>query len=758
MCGVISALLLVALILTSSLSLSAGQVADRDFGRFDTQLMIQGVGLDDRPQITELGVSLRTTDSALVLTTTAVSPSGLGPDRFVYREASWDQEPFPGITLESGRWPKSTTEVVVDPDTAQQFHTGSQMGLGSNTSVTVVGVARDIYMDATTLYFHPQTYAEMPVALATGLRLDAISLSVLTTSRSQPRVSTAVRAFAHPVQENGRDSAEAENSWVVESPFAVVVPLLTLPFLSSLSAAGLARRQARRFVMRASGVGMSARTGGLVARTAFLGWALLGTGVGIALGVLISVPVRRALSGLTGQAPGPVPDLLPVVATILTGVLAGSLLGIGRLASPGSVRRKHPTAPWARAARRWSALVVGCGAVFAFHRVTDVASAMIFGGVLLAALLLIVPDAVTGLARRLPATRPVLRHASRLILERRGTAASAAMLTVLVVLPTTTALMLTATGSAARNDALADVSAGQVGVDVSNLGKKEREAIVGVTRSLVQAEGGSIVSVSMRKGWYQVPSGNALVLSVKTPAEAGVVFGNPLTKEQEEELLDGGMLVWQPGHELWIDDELADPPPDQVVYQPADEWRKQAGAVLLDASADRMGLASAPERVVATGLDADDADTLQTRIADLGADARRVATHHAPRSIAPPLAITSSLITLVLLALLTSAAAAQSQAQSMRRYMERLLAIGAPRNYASRVLVTVQLVTTAVATGTGATVSAVAACALTMRNVSIELNPPWVLLAGEFVAFMTAALMSALVLSRSLKASASRHD
>ena len=746
------------MVLTSSLSLSAGQVADRDFGRFDTQFTVEGVGLTDRPKITELSAILGSSDSAVVLTTTAVSPSGFGPDRFVYREAPWDRDPFPGITLKTGRWPNSTTEVVVDPETAQRFHTGSQIRLGSSMSLAVVGVARDVYTDATTLYAFQQTYAEMPAALASGLRLDAISLTILTTSLSQPRVSTAVRTFGNPVHEDGRESAEAENSWVVESPFAVVVPLLSMPFLGSVSAAGLARRRVRRFVLRASGVGMSAQTGGIVARMAFLSWALIGTCVGVGLGVMVSAPVRFLLGGLTGQAPGPIPNLLPVVATILVGVLAGSLLGIGRLASHGSVRRKRAGVPWGRAARWWSALVVGCGAVFAFYRVTDVATAMIFGAVLLAASLLVVPEAVTGLARRLPAGRPVFRHASRLILDGRGSRASAAMLTVLVVLPTTTAFVLTATGSAARNDALADVGVGQVGVDVSNLGEKKREAIVGVTSKLVDAEGGSLVSLSMRNGWYQVQSGNALVLSVKTPAEAESVFGTPLSKKQEEQLLHGGMLVWQPGYYLWIGDKTAALQPDQVVYKPADEWRKQAGAVLLDATADHMGLASKPERLVATGLDSDDADSLQTRLADIGADASRVAVYHEPLSIAPPLAITSSLITLVVLALLTSAAAARSQSATLRRNMERLLAIGAPRSYASRVLATVQLATTAVALGAGVTVSAATAWALTTRNESVELNPPWTLLVGEFSAFLIAALLSGLALARSLKASATRHD
>ena len=760
-CGLVTALLMIALIVTASLSLSAEQVAQRDLGRFDAEVSVASVNLEDRTKLDQLIEALpRGRSTTLTLTTTAAAPATFEGDRFVFREGDWVSSPFGGLTVSDGRWPQSVGEVTVDPNTARRFSVGSQISLASGSVLLeVVGVTEDAFVDHVTLYAYPGTWQSLPESAAGSLRLDDVYLSVLTTGAAQADVIEAFSRSALTASVVERDEIEAERSWVRESPFAFIIPALLLPLLGTALTAGFSRRRARRFVERAQDVGMPAGLGRVAARSAFVAWAVAGTLLGAVVGIVLGALLRRFAASLASQPSGPLPDVAAPIALILAGVLLGALVGFADLSISA-----RPKTPWLPASakssspRRWAALVAGCAAVFAYYRVDNVNTAMIFGAGTLLAWLLLAPDVVTVAARRLPGSGPTPRFAGRLLGGRdTATTAGVAVLTVLVALPTTTALMLTATGSTARDNALADVAPGQMSVDLGASDDLDVSDISQVTLTAIGGDHDRLVEVAVLDAWYEVASGNSLTLSVTTSEDAAALLGEPLTAAQTAELQDGGMLVWQPGYQLFIDDVPANPQPKAVPYQPAPEWRKQAGALMLDSTADTLGITSRPDKIVTTGSSPHAAERVRESLARSGVDATAVSTYHPPRTIAPPLAMTLSLATLILMLIATTYAAVRAHVASLRRQLQRLIAIGAPRHFSARVLALIQALTLLIALAAGVSISTATALALLTRNTGVELNPPYSLIVGYLAAVVTATGLSLALSVRTLRAAPARH-
>jgi hypothetical protein len=623
----------------------------------------------------------------------------------------------------------------------------------------VVGVAQSAYEKVPAVLAAPGTWASLPPSAARAREGLAATPIVLTDERGLATVINAASNTEGDASVVRRSQAEAETFWVTESPFSFYVPALLLPCMASIFGFLVSAPRRRRIIQTATSVGMQAQGARLLAISPLIVMAPIGLLAGLVLGTVLGVGGRRVVAAQVPYVSSMPPILVPCLvlsASLLAGVVAGALVALRPESPPSASWRLHVTSEGAQArstVRRFAGLLLGCVTVFALFRVDNGQSAMVFGACLLATTALLLPDVLRAVSRLISERGPRLRLARRLLLEGGSAQAAATGIScVVLALPLSTAILLTANGVLDRSGQLAGVGPGQLAVQGrGGLATPAPRAV----RSLVQNElVGSMRTTLWFSGsvWYDVPEGNALVAIVDTPEDVERVWGNQLTEAQADTLISGGLLTWQPGAELLVDDKYVNVP--ATAYSATPEWETQTGAILLSASAKELGIRPRPGVEVYSGVSSQQAKSVEANMVAAGLDPGAIETHTPPEPLLPPapLIVSAALLLATLVVMLF--AANRLQARSLRQEFSALIAIGAGPKFARRTFLIVQAVTLGVALGAATAVTWTTCSILLLRAPSVEISVPWGLILIGIVTCAGALWLSTRLALRGL----SGHD
>ena len=746
------ALPLMSYVTLAAFTLSKQDVQARDFGRFDARVDLAIAILPGESDLRRVE-SLEGPDRAVELVSLDVRSTADPDETLVYREADWEQHPFPRIDLSSGRWPTSPGEVVVSPG-VRGLSDGGLSVLSDQVVFEVVGVAQSGYEQMPMVLAAPGTWASFPASAARARQgLTATPIVLADEEVAFDVASTAGSEGGSSVLQ--RSQAEAENFWVTESPFAFYVPALLLPCLAGVFGFLVSAPRRRRLVDTAAGVGMQARDARVLAMMPLIVMAAIGVVAGLVLGTALGFVGRKLVATqvpYVSSMPSLLVPCLVLSGSLLAGIVAGVLTSLRpddpsadswRLRRPPDNVTRHSPVRYA------ATLLLGCVTAFALFRVDDGQSAMIFGACLLTTTVLLLPDVLRGVSRRIPERGPRLRLARRLILEGgREQAVATGIACVVLALPLSTAILLTANGVLDRSNQLAGVGPGQLAVQGrGGIGTQAPKAI----RSLVDDELGGSTSTALsfsEELWYDVAEGNALVAIVDAPEDVANVWGEPLTDEQTQTLRSGGLLTWQPGAQLLVGDGYVDVA--VAFYRATPEWESQTGAIMLKSSAEEIGIQPHIGAQVFTDVSATEALSVKASVVAAGLDPGAIETYKAPVPLVPPLPLVISAI--LLFATLVSALliANRVQARSLRQRFSALIAIGAGPNFARRIFTTVQLVTLLIAVISATAVTVTTCLILILRAPTVELFIPWMAILGGALACAFALWLSTRLALRGL--------
>lgn len=734
-------------------SLTAPQVADRELGRF-SGLVLTGAAVSPG-DVEALGTITSVVESSTaqpLLVSRDVTPVGEETRDWIYRETDFTTEPYPSLDLRSGRWPREAGEVVLAGD-APASAGGTLAVAGGAVSLTVVGRADDPYSSAPTLLAAAGTFASLPLEALRGSDRLSATISVLTDG-DPVEVANQLSAVGVPAEGLDRGQIDAERSWVSLSPFAVIVPALLVPLMAAAAAVGSSSGRLGRYLARVRSVGASRSTAVGSAVLASLAMSLLGVLVGLGMAAAFTPVVRWSMGGLSSTvlATYRLPSLVAALAA--AGALVGAVSAVITIAATSTTRSRSATGDPTRAATRSARIararqvLAGASAVFAVlvgAQVTTLGGAMTVGAIVLLGWAMLMPEQIRLVARGLDrsgrAPSPVAsRLAARMLAAPGGgTAFGAVLLGVLVTLPLTSGIALTATGAAERNSLLADVGPGQLGVFRAADGVASPSPAVEqlVESSLPRSVAASGVTIGVAtNAWYDVADGNALVAVVASVQEIERVWGQPLTDRQRATVTGGGVLVWQPGADVLVDDQPVGV--DQARYVPSEEWQVRTGAVMLQSTADQLGVDVQPGARVFIGVGPTLAADLIDDVRDSGLDVSAVHVYRSPAEPVPPAPLVAGAVLLTVLLGLSAVGATRGYVRGARQVHARLHAVGAPDRFLRRTALTGSLALLGTGVLGAVTVSAITLMTAQWAIADVEYRPPWGLIAAVLLATVVA--------------------
>lgn len=748
-CMISSAVPLAAFVTLSAFSLTREDVQERDFGRYDARLAFSttlppGSGSKLR-DLTELEGDGGVIELVSLEMRTTADPE----DPLVYRETSWTDDPYPGLSLITGRWPTAAGEVVIS-DT-MTHRSGEFSVLSGRAEFTVVGRASSRFSDDPALYAAPGTWDRLSSEASLARQNLAADAALMLDGASVPRTLRQATAVDPGVVLQRRSEAQAETSWVIESPLAFFVPACLLPFLAGSLALTVVGARRKRFVDMAVGVGMTPMRAALVSMAPVIVMSLPSLLVGMVSGLLVGF-AGRWVGALIAHQESSVPRLLGPMALVSASLLLG-LLSTGFVASrryakqttvqaDGIDKARVPSREFA--ARRGAALLLTCGSVFALFQVSNGQTAMIFALGLLVTTLLLLPEAISVASKLLTTKRPDQRLARRLLsASGRGQMIGTAFTAVLLTLPLVTAVLSTATGGLQRNEALADVGERQVGLNGrGGVGEAPAKEVAAIAHETLRDHPRVQVRVA-GNAWYDVFDGNALVLTVGTPADIEDGWGRPLSEAQQRTLSKGGALVWNPGAPLLVDERPVEI--SMAQYLPSPEWAKQSGAVLLEEHARALGIKTTVGRIVYVDVSASQAQRVREQVAAAGLDPNQVFAYHPPEPLLPPAPLVASCLLLFVALIASLVMSTRASAMELRRLLSRMITIGSSPRFARRTFMTINACTSVVAAIIAVVVTAGCIWSLRVGAPDVELNISWLAVLGGLVTTILAVWAGARI-------------
>ncbi|MFF9778335.1 hypothetical protein ACF1HJ_32335 [Streptomyces sp. NPDC013978] len=799
-----------------TLSLSGEQVAQNELGRFGAKVGYgSGVSLppgddtflaDLRSRMRDAGAS----DAEIVLSATDVQLNTTPARNVTALESDWAARPYPErYELLSGTWPSRPGEVAVTEPDDVRTPVGTTLTVLGDVRLKVVATVDDRAADTTNLLLGPGTWAGLDPALSEGFPVLTAQMDVMWAGDRQQEVVDAFTAAARTWAEDGdspeaaalredgenavaatlvtRDQLEArpQKTWIEKTPAGYTVPSILVPAAAVLLVFGLNGRRFRRTTASLTSVGVSRTTAALAPALAALAWSLAAAACGAVAGVAVGLGARLLISRLRDSPAGPLDDLaspaLRLLAVVLvTGLIAGAVLARTRRAEPA---RPHtdadadraadrPGARRARDARHLLAVAAWCATVVYATWVDSPPQAMILTGILIAAVLLVIPEVFSGVLRLLPEGGPRRRLVRRqLAADRSRACAALAVLTVLFGASLGYVTLLDTLIRTAEKQSYPAVLPGQVllaghesdtfppgeallrTVDASGTlhGLRRTEP-----RYLMDDDPGN-PRMASRKG------DDGTLLAADTPADVERLIGRRLDSAQKAVLRNGGLLVWAhtadaptgpSAHTSLVvrqgDKVLgstAELPEASVEVSPA-EWRTGSDGIMLRSTANALDLPiQAHGPIMVTGVPDTDARALQQAVVDAGMDAGAVLIHVDPDDPVPPAALLATAAGLVLLALAAVLAATRSQTRILRRYLARLIAVGIPPRWARQVLLCQHGILIAVSTLLGLLIAVIPTVVLASQISGFVLSVPWwqlgVLAAATYGAALLAAVLSA---------------
>lgn len=809
-----------------TLSLSGEQVAENELGRFGAKVGYgSGVSLPpgDATFLTDLRSRVHdtgATDARTVLSATDVQLNTTPARNVTALESDWASRPYPErYELLSGEWPSRPGEVAVTEPDDVRTPVGETLTVLGDVRLKVVATVDDRAADTTNLLLGPGTWAGLDPALSKGFPVLTAQLDLMWAGDRQQQVVDAFTAAARTWAERGGDSPEAaalredgqntvattlvtrdqlvarpQKTWIEKTPAGYTVPSLLVPAAAVLLVFGLNGRRFRRTTASLTSVGVPRTTAALAPALAALAWSLAAAVCGAVAGVAVGLGARLLISHLRDSPAGPLDDLaspaLRLVAVVLvTGLIAGAVLARTRRDEPAPPPAENDDAPAtarpaarrARDARHLLAVAAWCATVVYAGWVDSPAHAMILTGILITAVLLIIPEVFSGVLKLLPEGGPRRRLVRRQLAGDRSRAGAAlAVLTVLFGASLGYVTLLDTLIRTAEKQSYPSVLAGQVllagtGSDTFPPGKTLLHTVdaSGTLDGLPRTETRYLLDgdpddprMASRKG----SDGSLLTAADTTDVER--LIGRRLDPAQTALLRDGGLLVWAHAPDAptgantrtslvvrqgdKILGTTAELPTASVEVAPA-EWRTGSDGIMLRATADALELPIQTHGpIMVTGVPDIDARALQQAVVNAGMDAGAVLIHVEPDDPVPPAALLATAVGLVVLALAAVLAATRSQTRILRRYLARLIAVGIPPRWARQVLLCQHAVLIAVSTLLGLLIAVVPTVVLAFQISGFVLSVPWWQLAVLAAATYAAALLAAVLSAHKLRVTEAR--
>lgn len=744
-------LLLAGFIVTSSWTLSAHQVVERDFAGRDAAVDVLAPippGPSSRLRAVEDAAGQR----PIRLNSSSVRLADQPGTTMLFAETDWSETSY-GYRLTAGRWPTRPGEVVLTDAVDQNGEQQVLSLLSGEVHVQVVGRVDDAYGNEAAMLAAPGTWASLPQSIASARRDLTAQASVVTNKSDAKRLAADLKGRDIPTQTLWAARSTAESNWVSESPFAFVIPAVLVPMAVVALSVSSGRRRQQILVDRIVTIGGQPRMAVTGVRLTLGAVVLLGVATGIALGSVLGLGLTPLASRWNDHDPGPFPGLLWPTSLLSLSAVVGLLVSTRRLIN---VRDHRPRRTWSlpRGIRLWAALIAGCVTVVGAVRATDAILAMLVGGCLLATLALVMPEVVATTTRWLDNRSPHRRLGSRLLAGDRGTSAEIVLTTIVLALPLTTMVLLTASGSSARSNALAAVGPHQLLVaDVGGLGVPAPRA---VERSVAttMADQRDVASTRLFitvDAWYQVPVGNASVLAVDSPTDVERVWGRPLTVAQRRTLESGGALVWQPDSAVLVDNRQPNPAIATTLYTPEEEWASHTGAVMLRRFGEQHGITFTRGGTLYSNVTDPAADAAFAALRKGHLDQSGIERYHPPKELIPPVALVASATLLTILMISIAAASSHARTAALRRQLGQLISLGAGAEVIRKVQFVMQAFITGLAALGAALVTSIATLSLLISHDSAQVNPPWLTLLATTGALVLAQIGVSLIALRRLR-------
>ncbi|MGC9543407.1 hypothetical protein [Streptomyces sp. UG1] len=718
----VAALLVMAMFVTlRTLSLSGEQVADNEMGRFGAKVGYgSGVSLapGDDTFLTDLGARVRQAgvpDAEVVLSATDVQLN-IAPARNVTAlESDWTTRPYPErYDLLSGRWPSRPGEVAITEPDDVRTPVGRTLTVLGDVRLKVVGTVDDRAADTTNLLLAPGTWAGLDPALSAGFPVLTAQMDVMWPGQRQQAVVDAFTAAARTWAQDKQDSADAaalrqeaqnavaatlvtrdqliarpQKTWIERTPAGYTVPSLLVPTAAVALVFGLNGRRFRRTAASLTSVGFSRTTAAAGPALAALAWSLAAAARGAVAGVAVGIVARLLISRLRDRPAGPVDDLatpaLRLLAVVLvTGLVAAAVLA--RTQRDGSTRpqpeddsaprTERPSARRARDARHLLAVAAWCVTAVYATRLDSPPQAMVLTGILITAVLLIVPEVFSAVLRLLPEGGPRRRLVRRRLAADRARACTAlAVLTVLFGASLGYVTLLDTLIRTAEKQSYPAVLPGQVLLaghqsDTFPPGEAPLRAVdsSGTLDGLPRTEARYLRAGDSDNPRMAVREGNdGSLLAADSPRDVERLIGRRLDPEQTSVLREGGLLVWSHAHDaptgkdarLRLVVRESDKPLGRTSQLPATavdvapaQWRTGSDGITLRATASALDLPIQPHGpVMVTGVPDAKARAVQQTVVDAGMDAGALLIHVEPDDPVPPAALLATAAGLVFLAL-----------------------------------------------------------------------------------------------------------
>lgn len=806
--------LLAMFVALKTLTLSGGQVVERDLGRFGASVgygtIVVPPGDDGVVEnLRRAAANAGATDAMVLLSAADVQLSTRegDPREVTLLEAAWVSRPFPDrYVLLGGRWPQRPGEIVVTDTQDISAVPGARLSaLGGDVRLSVVGVADDRFARTSSLLAAPGTWGALRPALAERFPLLRAQPVLFWSGSSE---SAALAAFAAVATARGADAGPGAvqaslstrdelattrtESWISRIPAGYTAPSIFLPIGAVLLAFGLSNRRFGRSLHVLESLGIPRSLGVTSLSLAAGAWCLLAACLGAVGGIGVGLAVRSLVSHYRGLPAGPVTDLegplLRLMGAVGVGVtFAGLLLVAGARAAhnarPAPTDRPERQGRW-HAARHMLAAVVFCATVILAIELDSPADAMIVAAVLTVGLLLLIPEWVDLLLQTLPEWGPRTRLSRRqLMADRQRAGAAVALLALMIGGSVGYLTLLDTMVRTVDEQRYPDVLPGQMIIaDRASLLLPPPQQVLEVVERSDLTDGKP--RLDLRYLHELDRSGNARrtaslegtiesILAVDSVDQVEQMLARPLTPSQAEVLRSGGMLVWPDGRSVsgnsssaqqlvvTSEDKVIRPPievPAATVTPDDVAWRVGTSGLLLTPTAQRLNLPMTTGAVMYTGLSASQGRALQDTVARAGLDARTIQLYQAPPPAVPPAALLATAAGLVILVIAASLVATHGQGRTLRGYLGRLISIGLPIQWARHVLLYQQVLIVGLATLIGLLIAIPPVMIAVLRIRGFVLSVPWsqtlILLASIYAATGLAALHA----SHKLRAGTDTHE
>lgn len=782
------------------------QVVQQELGRFEYRADLAGLvtakpGEDgDLKAVVAAAAGNGATRAVVMLSTFDVRPTTRARTFTTYLEAPWVSEPFPSrYKLLSGRWPRIPTEVAVTnsyasaaPDMSASGSTGTTSVLSGNVHFNVVGRVLDRFgTKSSKILAAPGTWQALN---SPALREKYPSLSVspsLLWSGGDPRqVAAAVKAAipSTGVEDLGpggapeplgftsraNELARRKPSYLGAIPLGYQVPSLVLPIAAALSAFGVNGRRLRRNLGILRSVGVRSRDASMAVMLASSFWLLAASFLGSVLGIVVGIAARtvsahfatRPLAPLSGLL-APAERTVGIVSLCCLAVIITTLSSQRRAAARVVLQPLLAVRAAAGPIRKSFTLAAGVVLVLQCLRLRTVSGAMLLVVTVAAFVVLLIPEILPRLLRRLPAEGPRQRLArQQLLTDGTRSQTAAALTTVTLGLSITMVILLQALTASEAQSHISLTAPMQVDLVSGGGGlasPPSRDLVDQVQASLPARQKPIDVGYLYGNGAvaHLQNTTSGIILVVDSVDDATRLSNKTLDAEGQKALEQGHLLLWEGStaalQPLVVTDangvQVKQTPPVPTLRRafPA-SWQAKAAGIMLRSTATSLALPTSHAELVFTGVDSTEARRAQQSALDAGYDIAQVGIYSPPPPVVAPLAFWSSALGLAALLLVAIASVARAQAVTLRPYLSGLIALGLSTSWARSILYLEICVLAVISVVLGAAISVPPLLVARAQIRGFVVSIPWLEVSLLLALFALSGIAATWRASRQIKA------